>query len=76
MLIENCLFLHEGFIFSAARVTSCQDNGENIKQSQGFALSINSTIPIWEVTEQELKPFSSCDNALKSTLKLLADAEW
>jgi hypothetical protein len=38
----------------------------------------NSSVPVWEVAESDLKPFSNGDAAIKTTLKLLEvkDDEW
>lgn len=46
------------------------------KQPHGAPVALNSTVPIWEVHESELKPFSNGDAAFKTTLTFLEDAEW
>ena len=49
---------------------------EHSKQSNAAPVSGNHSVPIWEVPESELKPFSNGDAAIKTTLKLLENAEW
>ena len=55
--------------------TSLTANGYS-KQSSAGPISANHSVPIWEVSESELKPFSNGDAAIKTTLKLLEKAEW
>ena len=50
--------------------------GNESSKSHAAPVSINPSVPIWEVTESELKPFSNGDAAIKTALKLLEDAEW
>ena len=49
---------------------------EYSKQSNVAPVSGNHSVPIWEVPESELKPFSNGDAAIKTTLKLLENTEW
>lgn len=46
------------------------------RRSHAASASSNPSVPTWEVSEGDLKPFSNGEAAVKTSLRLLADGVW